>query len=44
MIKAANNKDADQTARMLFAYEINRFIHDMAHFGGDGHDDQSSCV
>ena len=26
-----NNKGADQTARMLFTYVINRFSHDVAH-------------
>ena len=26
-----NNKGADQTARMLFAYGINQFSHGMAH-------------
>ena len=31
-IKAANNKGADQTARMLFAHAISRFSHDEAHF------------
>ena len=30
-IQAANNKGADQTARMLFAFGINRFSHYVAH-------------